>query len=319
MSKKINASVIGATGYTGLELIRLLAAHPNIDLKHIQSASNIGAKISDVWPHLEGVCDLELSGSSLTEIAGESDVIFLALPHGEAANMAGEISGLTKIIDLSADFRDGNSGFLYGVPEINGGEVASAQNIANPGCFAIATELALWPLSAVIANVDVFGITGSSGSGKSLSEGTHHPVRSHNVKSYKIGVHQHTAEIIKTLGLDGGKFLLVPTSGPFTRGIQITAFVELAEKMNESAVLELFTKAYAGAPFVRIKKEVQIADVVGSNFCDIAINVFGKKVVVQSVIDNLVKGASGTAIQNCNLMFGLEETAGLASVGPLFP
>ncbi|MFA4815080.1 MAG: N-acetyl-gamma-glutamyl-phosphate reductase [Candidatus Gracilibacteria bacterium] len=337
MNKKITVSIIGATGYTGLELIRILNAHPYFEVKYLSSGSTAGKKISEVWPHLKGICDLELTNMDPKKIAEDSDCVFLALPNLESQKIAGELIGLSKIIDLSPDFRVKNiplyeqyhhtkhlfpqcvKEFTYGVPELNKKEIIGASHIANPGCFAISVELALAPLKKRIKHVDVFSITGSSGSGKSLGEGTHHPVRNHNVKSYKIGVHQHIPEIIQTLGLEEGQLSFVPTSGPFVRGIQTTAFIELKKNMSASDALETYKKVYAACPFIRIKKEVQIAEVVGSNFCDISIVELNGKLIIQSVIDNLVKGASGTAIQNCNLMFGLPETEGLLSLSPLFP
>ena len=336
MSKKI-VSIIGATGYTGLELIRLLTAHPNTELKYVTSENHTGQKLCDVWPHLQGICELTLSNSSLEKIAKESDCVFLALPHLQSQKIVKKLLGTTKLIDLSADFRlkdplqfkqaygvehtliEAQGEFVYGVPEFTKSEIAEAQNIANPGCFAIAVELALYPIKEMIDSVYVQGITGSSGSGKSPGNGTHHPIRNHNVKSYRIGSHQHEVEIIQELNLSSNQFVLVPTSGPFVRGIHITAFLDLKTTSKKGKIFELFKKSYKNSPFIRIKPEVQIADVVGSNYCDISINFCGGKIVVQAVIDNLVKGASGNAIQNFNLMFGFEEVTGLKSLTPLFP
>lgn len=337
MSKKIIVSIIGATGYTGLELIRLLAAHPNTELKCVTSESHTGEKLCDIWPHLKDICELTLSTASLEKIAEESDLVFLALPHLQSQKIVKKLLGLTKIIDLSADFRlkdplqfkqaygvehtyvKAQGKFVYGVPEFNKSKIGKAQNIANPGCFAIATELALYPIKKIIKSVYVQGITGSSGSGKAQGNGTHHPIRSHNVKSYKIGTHQHEAEIIQALNLSSSQFILVPTSGPFVRGIHITAFIDFKTTLKKGKIFELFKKSYQENPFIRIKPEVQIADVVGSNYCDISIHICGGKIIIQAVIDNLVKGASGNAIQNLNLMFGFEESTGLKNLTPLFP
>jgi len=336
MSKKIIVSIIGATGYTGIELIRILAAHQNTELKYVTSENHTSEKLCDIWPHLKGICELTLSSAPLEKIAEESDCIFLALPHLQSQNIVKKLIGITKIIDLSADFRlkdalqfqqaygeehtfiEAHDQFVYGVPEFKQFEIAKAQNIANPGCFAIATELALYPIKELIDSVYVQGITGSSGSGKSAGNGTHHPIRSHNVKSYKIGTHQHEVEITQELKLSSNQFILVPTSGPFVRGIHITAFVDLKTTLKKGKIFELFKKSYKNHPFIRIKSEVQIADVVGSNYCDISINYCRGKIVVQAVIDNLVKGASGNAIQNFNLMFDLEETVGLKNLSPVF-
>ncbi|MBI2453131.1 N-acetyl-gamma-glutamyl-phosphate reductase [Candidatus Peregrinibacteria bacterium] len=330
MSQKIKVSVIGATGYTGLELIRLIQGHPHIELTFVTSESATDKKLSEVWTHLQGICDIALSHESLQNIAKKSDCIFLTLPHTESQKIVPKLLGLTKIIDLSADFRlnkdhelnDGISKFLYGVPEFYKNEIARSSNIANPGCFAIASELALWPIKDSIDFAYVLGITGSSGSGKSFQESTHHPVRNHNVKSYKIGMHQHEAEILQTLDLSFDQFVLVPTSGPFVRGIHVTVFVHLKKSFKSSQkenIVSFFINAYEKQPFVRIKPEVQIADVVGSNFCDISITLAHGTIIIQAVIDNLIKGASGNAIQNFNLMFGLDETCGLKIFSPVFP
>ncbi|MFH1720564.1 MAG: N-acetyl-gamma-glutamyl-phosphate reductase [Patescibacteria group bacterium] len=335
MSKKINVSIIGATGYTGLELLRLIVGHPHIELKFLVSASNSGKKISDVYPHLKNVCDMELTNPSLQKIAEESDCVFLALPYFEAQKIVPKLIGKTKIIDLSADFRiqdknlykkyygndhsfvEGISKFVYGIPEFDKEKIASSENIANPGCFAIAILLAISPIKHLVEHADIFAITGSSGSGKTPSAGTHHPVRNHNVKSYKMGTHQHVAEVIQQLDISADRLTFVPTSGPFTRGIHLTAFVDL--KGSKDDVMNLFNKAYKAQPFVRIKDEVQLADVIGSNFCDISIHFDNGKLIVQSVIDNLVKGAAGNAIQNFNIMFGFDETVCLKAFSPLYP
>jgi N-acetyl-gamma-glutamyl-phosphate reductase len=335
MSKKIIVSIIGATGYTGLELLRLIAGHSDIELKFVTSASSPGKKISDVCPHLENVCDIELTNPSPEEIAEESDCVFLALPYFEAQKIVPKLIGKTKIIDLSADFRiqdkalykkyygadhsfaAGIAKFVYGLPEFNKKEIASADNVANPGCFAIAMLLALSPIKNLVSHTALFAITGSSGSGKTPSLGTHHPVRNHNIKSYKIGEHQHLAEVMQELDVTANQLTFVPSSGPFTRGIHLTAFIDL--KDLEDKVISLFKEAYKEQPFVRIKNTVQLADVVGSNFCDISIHFHNGKVVVQAVIDNLVKGAAGTAIQNFNIMFGLDETVCLNTFAPLYP
>jgi len=322
--KKITASIIGATGYTGLELIRLINGHPAIALKYITSESAVGEKLSDIWPHLKGICELTLSALPLEKIAQESDCVFLALPHFQSQKIVQKLFGLTKIIDLSADFRLKNplkskEKFIYGIPELYKNDLIKADNIANPGCFATAIELALMPIKKLLNFAYILGITGSSGSGKLPADGTHHPLRSHNIKSYKIGTHQHEAEICQTLNISPAQFVFVPTSGPFVRGIHVTAFVDFKKPLSKEKIIQLFQTTYENAPFVRVKNEVQVVDVVGSNYCDISVNFCNGKAVIQAVIDNLVKGASGNAIQNFNLMFGLDETAGLKTVGPLFP
>lgn len=337
MSKKIIVSIIGATGYTGLELVRLLVAHPHAEFKYLTSATHVDTPYSEVWPHLKNVVDLPLSNPDPATVAEESDLVFLSLPHFESSKVAPQLIGKTKVIDLSGDFRlkdvelfeqyygqahsfpEGLKSFVYGFPELNAELIKTAHYVANPGCFATACQLALLPFKGKISKVDIVAITGSSGSGKSATDGTHHPVRSHNVKSYKIGTHQHLPEIVQYLELPLKSFSFVPTSGPFARGIQATAFLTLDSPMSSFEMDALIQSTYASAPFVRVQSDVQLADVVGSNYADIACHSVNGQPVVQVVIDNLVKGAAGTAVHNMNLMFGLDETAGLAQLSPLFP
>lgn len=337
MFKKISTSIIGVTGYTGIELVRLLVNHPYVELKHLVSQTHTEEKLSNVWPHLKNICDLTLTAKDSKEVAEESEVVFLALPHHESQKIVPSILNKTKIIDLSADFRiqdqnvyqkyyghehsfpEGVSQFIYGFPELNKESIYGAKNIATPGCFAIAAELALLPLNGLIQEVSLFAITGSSGAGKMPKGETHHAVRNHNVASYKIGTHQHIPEIIQILGLEEPQLTFVPTSGPFTRGIHLTASVHLNKDLPQEELLHLYEQTYADAPFVRIKKHIQLADVIGSNFCDISLQKLNGKLIIQAVIDNLVRGAAGTAIQNMNIMSGFDETTGLRTISPLFP
>lgn len=331
MSKKINVSIIGATGYTGLELLKILLNHPHVEIKYLISSSHDKQKISEVYPHLQHICEKELSNPNIEQVAKESDVIFLAMPHFEAQKIVPKIIGLCKIIDLSGDFRikDSNtfqknygqehecpeiiSQFDYCLPEIN---TVKSSNISNPGCFATACQLALFPIKNFIKKANVVAITGSSGSGKTPSETTHHPIRNHNLKSYKIGSHQHMPEILQNLELENTKINLVPTSGPFTRGIHLTAFIELTENLDAK---NLYEKAYAEKYFIRLKNNVELSHIIGSNFCDISIIQNGQELIVQAVIDNLLKGAAGTAVQNFNLINNLDEKTGLIHLIPLYP
>lgn len=337
MSKKITVSIIGASGYTGIELLKILVNHPNVKIKYLTSGSLNGQKISEVYPHLAGICDIMLTNMDYAEVAKKSDVVFLATPNFEAQKIVPQIIDLTNIIDLSGDFRIQNINlyekyydtnheaqkelkkFIYGLPEISqikNYKQKNYANIANPGCFAITAQLALFPLKNLIKKVDIIAITGSSGSGKTSSEKTHHPTRIHNLKSYKINTHQHIPEIIQTINLNENKINFVPTSGPFVRGIHLTAFVELKKNVDAK---KLFSKTYAKAYFVRLKETVALAEVVGSNFCDISIQQNGKNLIIQAAIDNLIKGAAGTAVQNFNLMNGLDEKTGLTHLIPLYP
>lgn len=341
MSTKITVSIIGITGYTGLELLRMLKAHPDVEIKHLISASTKEGDLADLYPHLEGSGSYPLSGVSYEQAAMESDVVFLALPHSISQDIVPDIIGKTKIIDLSGDFRlknmedfqkyygvehrypEGVANFAYGLCELNQEAITQATCVANPGCFATAISLALLPFGGTYKKAKVMAVTGSSGSGKAPSEGTHHPVRAHNMKSYKIGTHQHLPEIAQTLGVSSDKIIFVPTSGPFTRGIFATLFIcgltgELVG-LDEKQLQDHFAKYYAGHQFIRVKPVVALADVVGSNYCDISVAKVGDSIVVQSVIDNLVKGAAGQAVQNMNLMMNLPESRGLDLLLPLYP
>jgi N-acetyl-gamma-glutamyl-phosphate reductase len=236
-----------------------------------------------------------------------------------------------KLIDLSADFRLDDAAyaayyeehkyphllkeFVYGLPEIVGRDrIAKAQSVANPGCFALISQLLLHPFKGHIAQADIFAVTGSSGAGKTPGDGTHHPVRNHNMKSYNVNKHRHIPEITRTAGIDAAQLNFVPTSGPFTRGIFAQVFVTLDGAVPDPAA------AYKDCPFVRIQKNVELAGIVGSNFADLSFEEGkGGRVLAQGAIDNLVKGAAGSAVQNMNLMFGLDETAGLFNLAPLYP
>jgi len=341
MSKKITISIIGVTGYTGLELLRILKAHPDIEIAHLISASVKDGDLTQTYPHLAGSTAYALSGASHEQAAVESDVVFLALPHLVSQSIIPSIIGKTKIIDLSGDFRlkdigefkkyygvqhayaEGLEKFVYGLSELNREAIASASCVANPGCYATAVSLALLPFEGRYARAQVMAVTGSSGSGKSLSEGSHHPVRAHNMKSYKIGTHQHLPEIAQALSVSADRIAMVPTSGPFVRGIFATMFLSAVHgpcaQMDAPALHDHIVRYYTGKTFVRAKSAVSLAEVLGSNFCDISVTRIGENVIIQSVIDNLVKGAAGQAVQNMNLMMGLHEVRGLDILLPLYP
>lgn len=337
MSQKINVSIIGATGYAGLELIRLLQAHPYVKIQHLVSSSESGKKVSDVYPHLQGIIEKSFESLNTEEIAKNSDVVFLALPHMASQTIVPELIGKTKIIDLSADFRLTNldhfetyykqkhtcdhfiKNFQYGLSEIYKENIASADNVANPGCFALAMQLGLLPLKEKLTSVKIHAITGSSGSGKNPSEGTHHPIRSHNLKSYSIGNHRHLAEVMQSTELTENQIDFVPTSGPFVRGIHVTLFCDINVNTSEQEITDIYNQFYKNSPFVRIKKDIQVAEVVGSNYCDISVHKNNNTVIVQSTIDNLVKGASGNAVQCMNVMVGVDEITGLEFFSPMYP
>jgi N-acetyl-gamma-glutamyl-phosphate reductase common form len=310
----------------------MLLAHPHVEIAYLTSRQHESESIGKVYPHLAHL-DYKITNAGHDTVAKDSDVVFLALPHKTAQDVVAALHGKTKIIDLSADFRLDDPAVyakyyethkyphllkdvVYGLPEIVGAvAVQKAQTVANPGCFALLTQLMLFPYAGHIEHVDVMAITGSSGAGKSPGEGTHHPVRNHNLKSYNINSHRHLPEICRTAKIAEGQINFVPTSGPFTRGIFATAFIR-----TKSMPTKCSTEVYKNAPFVRIMESVSLANIVGSNFCDIAYTMVSENnFIAQGAIDNLVKGAAGSAVQNMNLMFGLNETTGLMCLAPVYP
>ncbi len=337
MPHKIKVSIVGITGYTGLELLRILIAHPNVEIEYLTSRQHSGAPIGNVYPHLAHL-DLRVSDTDHKTVAQDSDAVFLCLPHKTAQDAVAGMMGKTKIIDLSADYRLDNAdtykkhygldhkhaqllgSVVYGLPELNRADIKGADVVANPGCFALLSQLMLLPFAGNISHADIMAITGSSGSGKSPVEGTHHPVRSHNMKSYNINAHRHIPEIIRTAKINEEQLSFVPTSGPFTRGIFASAFISL----NKSVDLEqLIETQYSDEPFVRIMpegQEVALANIVASNFCDLSFKQAPNgSIIVQGAIDNLVKGAAGCAVQNMNLMFNFDEKTGLDIFSPVYP
>ncbi len=327
-------SIIGITGYTGLELLRLINAHPKVEIAHITSRQHDGVSIGDVYPHLAHM-DHPVTNPDLDKIAADSDVVFLCLPHKTAQDTVAALYGKVKIIDLSADFRlddvatyekyyatphnhaDLLKKAVYGAPEIVGADaIAKAELVANPGCFALLAQLMLFPFAGTIKHADIMAVTGSSGSGKTASDGTHHPVRSHNMKSYNINKHRHIPEICRSADISEDQLNFVPTSGPFTRGIFATAFVTT----KDGAAMKCAGDVYEGHPFVRLQDEIALANIVGSNFCDLNYRkVSDNNFIVQGALDNLVKGAAGCAVQNMNLICGYDETEGLTQLSPLYP
>ena len=317
----IKAGIIGGAGYTGGELIRILLNHPDVLISFVHSKSNAGKTISSVHTDLEGDTDLTFSG----DIDENTDVIFFCTGHGESSSLlpALNIPSRVKIIDLSNDFRlhpkhiSGNRHFVYGLPEINRTAITSAEAVANPGCFATAIQLAILPLSSSGHTSDFYvtGITGSTGAGQSLSETSHFSWRMSNVQAYKTLTHQHLSEIMQTCQQVSKNDLLpgvhfVPWRGDFARGIFVSAQTKSTLTVDE--IKKIFTVFYADAAFVKISDQpIHLKQVINTNKCLIQIEKSGDQLVIHSVIDNLVKGASGQAVQNMNLMFGLDEKVGL--------
>jgi N-acetyl-gamma-glutamyl-phosphate reductase len=336
---KIQAGIIGGAGYTGGELIRLLINHPDVEIEFIHSKSKAGKFVSSVHQDLIGETNLKFTDSQVSPVGGnvEGAVLFLCLGHGESKKffLENKIPAKIKIIDLANDFRlsqqsaIGNRQFIYGLPELNREQIKKANNVANPGCFATTIQLGLLPLAKVGLLKDVYttGITGSTGAGQSLSATSHFSWRANNIQAYKTLTHQHLEEIHESLhqlqenypntplgpacpvGRDEG-IHFVPWRGDFTRGIFISSQLQCDLSLDD--LNKLYEDYYAAHPFTHITKEpVFLKQVVNTNKCIIQLEKVGKQLVVHSVADNLLKGASGQAVQNMNLMFGLDETAGL--------
>ena len=325
--KKINVGIAGGAGYTGGELIRILIHHPQVNITFIHSSSNAGKPVSAVHTDLVGDTDLVFTSSFSDAI----DVLFLCVGHGEAKKLLAEqrVSASVSIIDLSQEFRltpnatIGDRTFVYGLPELNREKITTAKNIANPGCFATAIQLALLPLAKAGLLQDIYttGITGSTGAGQSLSATSHFSWRANNIQSYKTLDHQHVFEIIQSINHlqsdaplsssgEGSGLHFVPWRGDFTRGIYTSSVIDCSLPIE--AVQEMYTGYYAAHPFVVVSDAaIHLKQVVNTNKCVLQIEKRGNKLVVHSAIDNLIKGASGQAVQNMNLLFGLVETTGL--------
>lgn len=313
---KKTVGIIGANGYTGSELIRLLAFHPHVTLSFLYSRSNSGTRISDLYPDLTTVCEMVL-----TDKPKDVDILFLCLPHKESQNWLTQnsVKEETLVIDLGNDFRlEGNFGnrdFIYGLPEINKKQLMGAKSIANPGCFATAIQLALLPLAekGMLNEVFTTGITGSTGAGQSLQATTHFTWRNDNVSAYKTLTHQHVDEILQQLIAFNNKEVtlnFVPWRGDFARGIFTSSTMKTDLELED--IEQLYQDFYAEEPFVTVsRKAVDLKQVVNTNRCVIQIEKSGNVVVIHSAIDNLLKGASGQAVQNMNLAMNWEENAGL--------
>jgi N-acetyl-gamma-glutamyl-phosphate reductase len=322
----IKAGIIGGAGYTGGELIRLLINHPQVEIIFVHSNSNAGKPVSSVHQDLIGETDLKFT-NSLTPLGDGGDVLFLCMGHGDSKKILSEnvISSNIKIIDLANDFRlqkdaqHGERKFIYGLPELNKPEILSAQNIANPGCFATAIQLGLLPLAKanLLSEVYTTGITGSTGAGQKLAASSHFSWRANNIQAYKTLSHQHLGEIQESLnslsfgeGWGEAAINFVPWRGDFTRGIFISSTLHCSSSLEELNLL--YKDFYKGAAFTFVSNEpIFLKQVVNTNKAIIHLEKIGTKLVVHSAIDNLLKGASGQAVQNMNLMFGIDEKTGL--------
>jgi len=317
----IKVGIIGGSGYTAGELLRLLAYHPQAAINFVYSTTNAGKPIASV--HQDLLSDVNINFTQ--NINPDVDVVFLCLGHGQSKAFltANIFSEDTRIIDLGNDFRladDTNFNgkqFVYGLPELNRSKIKEAKYIANPGCFATAIQLALLPLAQkglLVHDVHINATTGSTGAGVQPSATSHHPWRTNNMSHYKAFEHQHLGEMVESLkqlqsGFEG-ELLFIPNRGDFTRGIFATLYTKLTADFHE--IVALYNDYYVDEPFVIVTTDaISLKLAVQTNKCFISLEQKGSYLLVTSVIDNLVKGASGQAIENMNLMFGLEETAGL--------
>ena len=304
--------IVGAAGYTGGELLRILVHHPDVQLACILSNSQAGKLVSEVHTDLLGSTNVRFS-SELRPV----DVLFLCSGHGESKKFlaANEIPWHTKIIDLSTDFRDESDGFVYGLAEFQKEKIQLASRIANPGCFATSIELALLPLAQagiLKTDVHVSAITGSTGAGQSLSPTSHFSWRNNNVSIYKAFTHQHLTEIGMVLGATATapKVHFIPYRGNFSRGIMANVYTDYSGTQEEATAL--YEAYYTDSPFVFVSPTaVDVKQVVNTNKCFVHVQVHEGQILISSVIDNLIKGASGQAVQNMNLMLGWPETTGL--------
>src|SRR5882762_5028603 len=341
---KLKIAIFGGSGYGGAELLRILLLHPDVEIKMVTANEQAGKAVGEVHRNLFGLTDLKFSQApedlnSLNDL----DCILLALPHGQAMEIAPRLPASAAVIDLSGDFRlrdaasfalhygrehsamDAQTEFVYGLTETNREVIRSATRIANPGCFATATLLGLAPL---VANPDKSGLsgrvivdakTGSSGSGAKAAPNTHHPQRSTSFYAYKPFAHQHVPEIeqeLKSIGEWNNELVFLTHSLPVARGIFASIYCELKKEIEAIEVRAMFTDFYRESFFVRlVEGSPDINWVKTTNFCDIGFATRGRQLVVFTAIDNLVKGAAGQAVQNMNLMFGLDEKTGLMLTG----
>ena len=318
MKQKIKAGIIGAAGYTGGETMRLLLNHPDIELVFVHSRSKAGSPVYSVHTDLLGETTLCFT----SETTDQADVIFLCVGHGEARALLEQHQvGVAKLIDLSQDFRlaanatCGDWTFVYGLPEINRERIKVANAIANPGCFATAIQLALLPMakSGLLNDAHIAGITGSTGAGQKLQASSHFTWRANNIEAYKSLNHQHISEISETIGTlqtNVPEINFMPWRGDFTRGIYVSAYTECS--LSKEQAYRLYESFYDDAPFAVVSRDmINLKQVVNTNKCLLHLEVSANKLVIHAAIDNLLKGASGQAVQNMNLMFGLPEDSGL--------
>jgi N-acetyl-gamma-glutamyl-phosphate/LysW-gamma-L-alpha-aminoadipyl-6-phosphate reductase len=338
---RLKVGIYGGSGYGGAELLRILLFHPHAEVVFVTANEHAGKEVSEVHRNLRGLTDLAfVSASEDAEVLPDLDCVFLALPHGQALEIVPRLPSHVKVVDLSGDFRlrdaeefqehygrehtatELQKDFVYGLTETNREAIKAARLVSNPGCFATATLLALAPLvdaKVLSGRVIVDAKTGSSGSGAKAAANTHHPQRMNSFYAYKPFTHQHVPEIEQELRRCGdwtNELVFMTHSLPVARGIFASAYVETKNEMTEAEARELFAGFYRDSFFVRlVEGSPDINWVKTTNFCDIGLAARGRQLVVFSALDNLVKGAAGQAVQNMNLMFGLDERTGLLMTG----
>lgn len=344
--RRFKAAILGGSGFAGAELLRRLLRHPEVEVVRVCAADHVGRPVSAAHPNLEGLTDLCFENLPPEAAVAGVDVVLMGLPHDVSLQVVAAAAPRTRIIDMSGAFRLQNSrdyerfygaphaapellpSFVYGLPELNRDRLRGAERVASPGCFATSVELALLPLARaglLRGAVDVVGVTGSSGSGAAPSVTTHHPTRAVNLRTYKPLVHQHVPEIEATLTSAGARnFTLnfVPISAPLSRGIFTTCFVRLDQAESEAAIRGAYAEFYASARFVRVPaaRLPEVIAVSGSNYAEVGFAVSDgssgpRTLAAFCALDNLVKGGAGQAIQNLNLMLGLEESLCLEDPG----
>jgi len=341
MNEKIKIAIFGGSGYGGSELLRILLFHPQAEIVFVTANEHAGKAVSEVHKNLFGICHLKFE-TAPPDLSGlkDIDVAFFALPHGQALNQIPQLPENVKAIDLSGDFRiddadvfrefyqlehtaaDLQKQFVYGLTETNREQIKSAKYIANPGCFATATLLALAPMvksGLLTGKIVVDAKTGSSGSGAKAAANTHHPQRINSFYAYKPFTHQHVPEIeqhLRQVGAFENDFVFMTHSLPVARGIFASCYVETTVNLTNEDLKKLYELYYKDSFFVRlVEGSPDINWVKTTNFCDLAAHSNGKQIAVFAALDNLVKGAAGQAVQNMNLMFGLDEKTGLMLVG----
>jgi len=313
----IKVGIIGGAGFTGGELLRLLVNHPEVEVVFVHSNSQQGKPVAVVHKDLKGEIDLSFEQKAPPPL----DLLFLCMGHGKSEKYLEKqpLEGTTRIIDLSHDFRmsKADNPFVYGLPELNQKQIRTADKIANPGCFATAIQLALLPLAAnqlLVNDVHVNAVTGATGAGAGLLPTTHFSWRQNNLSIYKAFEHQHLAEIRQSLKQAGNSPLpeinFIPVRGDFTKGIFCTAYTEVSGNLDKFQ--QIYEQYYMDHPFTLVSEEpVSLKEVINTNKCYLHLQYHQGKLLVTSIIDNLIKGASGQAIQNMNLMFQLPERTGL--------